>query len=87
MFLMKKYWDSNPDNRPNAGKIGDKIKSFIQLRNSNNNNDKEIVKQFEEAHKYKKANLLAIENNQTTTHPQAVYTSRLLNPYTKDLSK
>ena len=36
---------------------------------------------------YKKANLLAIENNQTTTHPQAIYTSRLLNPYTKNLSK
>jgi hypothetical protein len=23
------------------------------------------------------------ENNQLTTHPQAVYTSRLLNPYTE----
>ena len=46
-----------------------------------------IRKQFEEAHKYKRANLSAIEYNQTTTHPQAIYTSRLLNPFTKDLPK
>ena len=38
----------------------------------------------EEAYKYKKANLFAIKN-QTITHPQAIYTSRLLNPYTTGL--
>jgi hypothetical protein len=28
-----------------------------------------------------------LENNQSATHPQAIYTSRLLNPFTKDLLK
>ena len=62
--LVKKCWDPNPDNRPNAKEIEDEIKSFEQLYRSNDNNDKEIVKQFEEAYKYKKANLSAIKNNQ-----------------------
>jgi putative copper resistance protein D len=45
-------------------------------------------KKFKEAFKYKKANISLIENNQsTTTHPQAIYTSRLLNPYTTGLIK
>src|SRR6201999_1371212 len=76
--LMKKCWDPNPDNRPNAREIQDEITSFQR-------SDDEIKKQFKEAYKYKKANLLAIENNQTTNHPQAIYTSRLLNPYTTGL--
>ena len=54
---------------------------------SNNDDGKEIAKQFEEAYKYKRLNLLNIENNQTTSHPQAIYTSRLLNPYTTGLVK
>ena len=84
---MRKCWDPNPDNRPKARVIGDAIKSFRRLKFSNNNNDREIANQFEEAYEYKKENLLDIENYQTTTHPQAIYTSRLLNPYTKDLPK
>ena len=79
--LMKRCWDQNPDNRPNARKIYHEIDSFRLTK------DDEIEKQFEEAYKYKKANLSAIENNQITIHPQAIYTSRLLNPYTKDLPK
>ena len=75
--LMKRCWDPNPDNRPNAKEIGREITSFCQLEYINNN--KEIAKQFEEAHKYKKANISHIENNQTAIHPQAIYTSRLLN--------
>ena len=72
-------------NRPNAREIGDEIKSFQQLYNSSNDNDKEIVKQFEEACRYKNANLLAIKNNQATTHPQAIYTTRLLNFFTTEI--
>src|SRR5436305_74463 len=79
--LMKKCWDPNPDNRPNAIEVE---KSIISIRDSR---DDEINKQFEEAFEYKKANSLTFENNQITTHPQAVYTSRLLNPFTKDLPK
>jgi len=77
---MKKCWDSNSDNRPNAREIYELIESF------RNSNDK-IKQQFKEAYEYRKANLSAIENNQSTTHSQAIYTSRLLNPYTKDLPK
>ena len=78
--LMEKCWDPNPDNRPNAKEMGELIKSIY------NSNDK-IKQQFEEAYEYRKANLSSIENNQLITHPQAIYTSRLLNPYTKDLPK
>src|SRR5205085_12101540 len=78
--LMRKCWDQNPDNRPNAIEIGRSITSF------QDSTDDEIIKQFEEAYQYKKANVLSIENNQSTTHPQAIYTSRLLNPYTASLS-
>ena len=42
----------------------------------------EIKQQFNAYIKYKRANLSSIENNQTTNHSQAIYTSRLLNPYT-----
>src|SRR5436189_5247935 len=70
--LMKKCWDSNPDNRPNAIEILESIFLFY------NSKDYEIKRQFEEAYEYKQANLLSIKNNQSTTHPQAIYTSRLL---------
>src|SRR5215207_1968468 len=69
--LMKKCWDPNPDNRPNAGEIYDEINSLYELSYSDDDDDKLIAKQFEEAYEYKKANISLIENNQTTTHPQA----------------
>ena len=77
-WFNEKVQRSNPNDRPNAIETRDKIKSFKSLSYSNN----KIAKQFEEAYKSKS---LDIENNQTTTHPQAIYTSRLLNPYTKNL--
>jgi hypothetical protein len=83
---MKKCWDPNPDNRPNATEVKGSIQLF---RNSVYTNDKnhEISKQFEETYKYKKVNLLSIESNhQSVIHPQAIYTSRLLNPYTTGLN-
>src|SRR5438128_6761068 len=74
--LMKKCWDPNPDNRPNAKEVRDEMDPFLR-------SDDEIQRQFEEAYEYKKRNnLSSIENNQANTHPQAIYTSRLLNPYT-----
>src|SRR3954451_24684299 len=79
--LMKKCWDPNPNNRPNAREIEDDINLFRLFYHFNNNNKK----QFEEAYKLKIANLLHIEKNQTTIHPQAIYISRLLNPYTTGL--
>jgi serine/threonine protein kinase len=80
--LMKRCWDSNPNNRPNAVEVSELIRLFWLGKNE------EIEKQFKEAEKYRKANLLSVENIQSSAHhPQAYYTSRLLNPFTKNLSK
>ncbi|CAB4431919.1 unnamed protein product [Rhizophagus irregularis] len=86
--LMKRCWDSNPDNRPSAIEVNELIKLFYKSCNGGKIiDDEKIGKQFEEAEEYRKANLLSIKNSKLTTqHPQAYYTSRLLNPFTKDLS-
>ena len=84
--LMEKCWDSDPNNRPSAAEVKKLIQLFLNSYWKYANGDKEIEKQFEKAEKYRKANLLSIENNQSA-HPQAYYTSRLLNPFTKDLPK
>jgi serine/threonine protein kinase len=83
--LMKKCWNSDPNNRPSISKIERSIREFYNSIIDGRSN--EINKQFNEAEKYRKANLLIVENNQPIIHPQAIYTSRLLNPFTKDLSK
>src|SRR5271170_7053694 len=63
--LMKKCWDSNPNNRPDISEIKELIRKFKY-----NGVDKEIKKQFKEAEEYRKANPLSIENNQQITHSQ-----------------
>jgi serine/threonine protein kinase len=80
--LMKRCWDSNPDKRPNINEIFDLMKLF-----NNSRQQSEIEKQLEEAEDHRRSNPLSIEVIQSNTHPQAIYTSRLLNPFTKDLSK
>ncbi|POG72310.1 kinase-like domain-containing protein [Rhizophagus irregularis DAOM 181602=DAOM 197198] len=77
--LMKKCWDSNPENRPNSVEIKKLINLFYQYN--------EIKMKFNETQEYRKKIFSAIKNNQLTTHTQAIYTSRLLNPFTKNLSK
>ncbi|CAB4464899.1 unnamed protein product [Rhizophagus irregularis] len=48
----------------------------------------EIEKQIEEAEEYRKLHLTSLdENKRLVTHPQAIYTSRLLNPFTKSIPK
>ncbi|EXX70347.1 Ypk2p [Rhizophagus irregularis DAOM 197198w] len=79
--LMKRCWDSNPDNRPNINEIFELMELF------NDSKHNEIGKQLKEAEGYRKANPLSIEVIQSNTHPQAIYTSRLLNSFTKSLSK
>ncbi|CAB4441659.1 unnamed protein product [Rhizophagus irregularis] len=80
--LMKKCWDSNPVNRPNASEIEKFIISFHNsyCRKKRDDND-EIEEQFKEAEKYRNTNRII----KSTFHPQAIYTSRLLNSFTKDL--
>src|SRR6266542_2091582 len=73
--LIKKCWDSNPDNRPNAIEVKKSISQFYDSY-CLVGKDKEIIKQFEEAKEYRKANLSSIKNNQLTSHhPNAHYTS------------
>ncbi|EXX62627.1 Rad53p [Rhizophagus irregularis DAOM 197198w] len=70
--LMKKCWDSNPDIRPN-------VDTMLNVT------DYDLINAIEQAEKYLFKDYK--ENNQlTTTHPQAIYTSRLLNPYTEGLA-
>ncbi|GBB97037.1 hypothetical protein RclHR1_00290035 [Rhizophagus clarus] len=71
--LMKNCWDPNPINRPNVIEIDKLISSF------HNNVIVGKGEQFKESKG-------SIENNQPITHSQAIYTSRLLNPFTKDLN-
>ena len=79
--LMKRCWDSNPDNRPDSKEISKVIQLFQKK-------DKiAIEKQFKKAEEYRKANLSSIENIQSTTNSQAIYTSRLLNSFTEILEK
>src|ERR1041385_5554980 len=74
--LMKKCWNSDPNNRPSISEIEDLIRKFYY------SDDDKIEEQFVKAEKYRKENP---ENNQQITHSQAIYTSRLLNSFTKDL--
>ncbi len=70
--LMEKCWNSNLNERPDITEIK---QSFIYFKKE----------QFEKVEDYRKERLLSIKNNQLTTHPQAIYTSQLLNPYTTGL--
>ncbi|CAB5390807.1 unnamed protein product [Rhizophagus irregularis] len=85
--LMKKCWDLNPNNRPNIFEVKKLIMSFYKSygRDFFVVENKDIKMQFKKAEEYRKANLSFIKNYQITTHPQAIYTSRLLNPFTEDL--
>ncbi|CAB5363452.1 unnamed protein product [Rhizophagus irregularis] len=77
--LMKNCWDPNPDKRPSAIEIDKLVIDFFR-------SDHEIERQIEEAEEYRKTNFLSTGNSQSI-HPQAYYTSRLLNQFTKELPK
>ncbi|CAB5392210.1 unnamed protein product [Rhizophagus irregularis] len=93
---MKRCWDSNPDNRPKATEIYELFSLFydsyvpesdLYLEKEQQHYD--IEKQFKKADEYKESNFLILEEKKqsVTHHPQAFYTSQLLNPYTKNLSR
>ncbi|CAB4412388.1 unnamed protein product [Rhizophagus irregularis] len=98
--LMKKCWDSNPDNRPKITEILELIdlyfcsykydkfafKRIVKIKKEQQHY--EVEKQFKKTEEYRKSHLTPFdENKRLTTHPQAFYTSRLLNPFTEDLPK
>ncbi|EXX63950.1 Mkk2p [Rhizophagus irregularis DAOM 197198w] len=82
--LMKNCWDPDPDKRPSAIEIYELNNLFHS--SIFESKDNEIKKQIKKADEYRKANFLSTGNGQSI-HPQACYTSRLLNQFTKDLSK
>ncbi|CAB5361811.1 unnamed protein product [Rhizophagus irregularis] len=86
---MKKCWDLDKNNRPDVFEVNKLITSFYELYGEDFFivENEEIEIQFKKAEEYRKANLSSTENYQIVTHPQAIYTSRLLNPITKDLPK
>ncbi|GES95369.1 kinase-like domain-containing protein [Rhizophagus clarus] len=88
-FGMIMCWDLSPDNRPNSLEINEIIELFYNSLDQEFKKEQqhyEIEKQFKETQEYRKENFLTLNNNKSTIHAQAVYTSRLLNPFTKKLS-
>jgi len=97
--LMRKCWDPNPDNRPTATESfefiylflcsynysKEEFKSYMRIKKEQQHY--EIKKQFDEAEEYRRSHLSSFDGRQLITHPQAIYKSRLLNDFTKDLSK
>ncbi|GET02090.1 kinase-like domain-containing protein [Rhizophagus clarus] len=83
--LMKRCWDSNPDNRPNAAEIEKLIISFYNsyCPTEIKRGDDEINEQFKEAEKYRRT--ANNKTNKPTIHVEAVFTSRLLNSFTQEL--
>jgi serine/threonine protein kinase len=85
--LMKKCWDSNPENRPNATEISDLISSFDgSFTDVKEIYHYEFEKQFKKAEKYRML-LVHYSYKQANIHPLAIYTSRLLNSNAKDIQK
>ncbi|POG72945.1 kinase-like domain-containing protein [Rhizophagus irregularis DAOM 181602=DAOM 197198] len=83
--LMKWCWNTNPDNRPKVTEVYKLIEIF-RLNIYREQQDYDIEEQFKKANEYKKSNFLFLEERrQSTIHSQAVYTSRLLNSFTKSL--
>ncbi|CAB5367037.1 unnamed protein product [Rhizophagus irregularis] len=77
--LMKKCWDQNPDKRPNAKQL---LKSLLSI-----STDDLYKVEIEEAENYRILHLPSSKDDrQVNIHSQAIYTSRLLNPFTKDLN-
>ncbi|UZO17314.1 uncharacterized protein OCT59_008672 [Rhizophagus irregularis] len=73
-------------NRPSAAEIHVEIKSFYDCYSSYKKGDSnaiEIKKQFKEAEIYRKSHLSSFKRNKQ--HSGAIYTSRSLDPFTKDL--
>ncbi|GBC09667.1 hypothetical protein RclHR1_09020005 [Rhizophagus clarus] len=85
--LMKKCWDPNPENRPNATEISDLLSSFEESFTDGKIKPchYEFETQFKRAEKYRML-VLCSEKPKKDIHPQAIYTSRLLN-CTKDIQK
>ncbi|CAB5366929.1 unnamed protein product [Rhizophagus irregularis] len=70
IIMFLKCWDPDPNNRPNVELIGTILGGFYDIDIA----EKYLFKEYKE------------NKPLTSTHPQAIYSSRLLNPYTEGLS-
>ncbi|RGB28691.1 kinase-like domain-containing protein [Rhizophagus diaphanus] len=95
--LMKQCWDSNPNNRPKAAEVFN-LFMFLYLASDSNHALKvnmgfekeqhfEIQKQIKEAEECRRSHPVSFDGSTTLAHPQAIYKSRLLNPFTKNILK
>ncbi|CAB5377781.1 unnamed protein product [Rhizophagus irregularis] len=85
--LMKKCWDLVPNNRPNILEISEMIMSFYRSCGGNLFiKNTEIGMQFKKAEEFRKA-ILSKSYQEDSNHPQAIYTSRLLNSFTECLDQ
>ncbi|CAB4377626.1 unnamed protein product [Rhizophagus irregularis] len=75
--LMKKCWDPNPSNRPNATELVDILEGWIKIL-YNNYESSDIREEFNAAEEYR-INSTSAPNSPSMFHPLAIYTSRLLN--------
>ncbi|GES76379.1 kinase-like domain-containing protein [Rhizophagus clarus] len=92
--LMKNCWDSNPDKRPKIAELKTDILKFYSsytkkasefktlMKAEKGHEHYEIEKQFKEAEEHRKS-----LTSESTTHSQAIYTSRLLNSFTNNIPK
>jgi serine/threonine protein kinase len=87
--LMKMCWNLNPENRPNSITLYESILQFRKsyrgkIINTETYDDKGydnvIEEQFIEAEEYRMKNLSFDGDSQSSTHPQAIYIARLLDP-------
>ncbi|CAB4468705.1 unnamed protein product [Rhizophagus irregularis] len=74
--LMKKCWDPNPSNRPNATELVDILEGWIKIL-YNNYEPSDIREEFNAAEEYR-INSTSAPNSPSMFHPLAIYTSRLL---------
>ncbi|RGB29904.1 kinase-like domain-containing protein [Rhizophagus diaphanus] len=88
--LMERCWDLNQYNRPNTTEVFEFISLFLRSYfHKSGSRDHEIEKQFNEAEEYRRINLSStkVSKSLTSTHPQAIYKSRFLNPLVEELPK
>ena len=81
--LAKQCVDADPLQRPTAEYLGERFGRWEAYSNYYNNDDSEIYKQVKEANEFNEKQPPTFTKSSTeltyTTHPQAIYTSRLLN--------
>ncbi|MCE8162889.1 MAG: protein kinase [Candidatus Moeniiplasma glomeromycotorum] len=88
--LINKCWDTNPLRRPDSSELYETLNNWYEIWvGSFNKKNIEFAYQYQESEKFNKNNIsIAQETEEVPSHqfhPQAIYTSRCLNSFTKNL--